>query len=158
MVWIGAIADEVVAILSTFGEIFGLSDAIIGLTIFAIGNSLADLVANVTIAQFSPNMAYAACFGGPMLNLLLGVGAGGSYSILWARSHKPVVLDFSPTLWVSAVGLVLVLATTAVVVPLNAYRIDRRWALCLLVAYATLMTVNVVVEIRSERRGGKGDV
>jgi sodium/potassium/calcium exchanger 6 len=32
MVWIGAIADEVVAILSTFGEIFGLSDAIIGLT------------------------------------------------------------------------------------------------------------------------------
>lgn len=32
MVWIGAIADEVVAVLSMFGEIFGLSDAIIGLT------------------------------------------------------------------------------------------------------------------------------
>ncbi|BEI85575.1 hypothetical protein CcaverHIS002_0509760 [Cutaneotrichosporon cavernicola] len=157
MVWIGTIADEVVSVLMTFGEIFGLSDAIIGLTIFAIGNSLADLVANVTIAQFSPNMAYAACFGGPMLNLLLGVGAGGSYSILWSRSHTPVMLDFSPTLWVSAVGLVIVLATTAVVVPLNKYRIDKRWALCLLIAYATLMTVNVVVEIRSERRGGKGD-
>ncbi|GMK54472.1 hypothetical protein CspeluHIS016_0110580 [Cutaneotrichosporon spelunceum] len=152
MVWIGTIADEVVSILMTFGEIFGLSDAIIGLTIFAIGNSLADLVANVTIAQFSPNMAYAACFGGPMLNLLLGVGAGGSYSILWSRSHAPVRLDFSPTLWVSSVGLIIVLATTAVVVPLNKYRIDKRWAFCLLIAYATLMTVNVVVEVRYERR------
>ena len=55
------------------GEILGLSDAIIGLTsefgewqadlsVFAVGNSLADLVANVTVAQFAPAMAYAACF------------------------------------------------------------------------------------------------
>jgi len=34
----------------TLGEIFGLSDAIIGLTIFAVGNSLADLVANMSVA------------------------------------------------------------------------------------------------------------
>lgn len=34
--------------------------------VFAVGNSLADLVANVTIAQFAPNMAYAACFVGPL--------------------------------------------------------------------------------------------
>ena len=33
-----------------FGFIFGLSDAIIGLTIFAMGNSLADLVANMSVA------------------------------------------------------------------------------------------------------------
>lgn len=45
-----AIADEVVNVLQTFGFIFGLSDAIIGLTIFAVGNSLADLVANMTVA------------------------------------------------------------------------------------------------------------
>ena len=34
----------------TFGLIFGLSDAIIGITIFAMGNSLADLVANMSVA------------------------------------------------------------------------------------------------------------
>lgn len=33
-----------------FGFIFGLSDALIGLTIFAVGNSLADLVANMSVA------------------------------------------------------------------------------------------------------------
>lgn len=32
MIWIASIADEVVAVLQTVGEIFGLSDAIIGLT------------------------------------------------------------------------------------------------------------------------------
>jgi sodium/potassium/calcium exchanger 6 len=37
-------------IFQTFGFIFGLSDAIIGLTIFAVGNSLADLVANMSVA------------------------------------------------------------------------------------------------------------
>ena len=70
IVWIMAIADEVVNVLQvqsvsenkqsqkltvcsfqkTFGFIFGLSDAIIGLTIFAMGNSLADLVANMSVA------------------------------------------------------------------------------------------------------------
>jgi hypothetical protein len=50
VVWIMAIADEVVNVLQTFGLIFGLSDAIIGLTIFAVGNSLADLVANMSVA------------------------------------------------------------------------------------------------------------
>ncbi|EJT46712.1 hypothetical protein A1Q1_04677 [Trichosporon asahii var. asahii CBS 2479] len=148
-VWIASIADEVVAVLRTFGEIFGLSDAIIGLTIFAVGNSLADLVANVTIAQFAPNMAYAACFGGPMLNLLLGVGGSGSYWILRSREHSPVRIHFSPTLWVSGVGLIAILVTTAVVVPLNKYRIDKKWAAVLLVAYASLMTLNVIVEIKT---------
>ncbi|WWC92150.1 uncharacterized protein L201_007104 [Kwoniella dendrophila CBS 6074] len=151
MVWIAAIADEVVDVLGTVGEILGLSDAIIGLTIFAVGNSLADLVANVTVAQFAPAMAYAACFGGPMLNLLLGVGGSGTYHILFTPQHKPVTVHFSPTLWVSAAGLILILITTAIVVPLNNYLIDRRWAICLIIAYITLMIVNVAVEIKTGR-------
>ncbi|WVW80996.1 hypothetical protein I302_102987 [Kwoniella bestiolae CBS 10118] len=153
MVWIAAIADEVVGVLNTVGEILGLSDAIIGLTIFAVGNSLADLVANVTVAQFAPAMAYAACFGGPMLNLLLGVGGSGTYHILFnsGSTRQPVTIHFSPTLWVSAGGLILILMTTAIVVPLNNYLIDRRWATCLIVAYVVLMCVNVGVEIKTGR-------
>lgn len=90
-----------------------------------------------------------------MLNLLLGVGGSGTYSILASSVHTPITLDFSPTLWVSAIGLVLILVATAIVVPLNAYRIDKRWAACLLAAYATLMTINVVVEIHYESGKGK---
>ncbi|RUS25926.1 Sodium/calcium exchanger protein-domain-containing protein [Jimgerdemannia flammicorona] len=82
--WIYIIANEVVGVLqvlrtidfATFficsliraiGHIVGLSEAILGLTVFAMGNSLGDFVANVTIAKMgSPMMAISACFGGPI--------------------------------------------------------------------------------------------
>jgi len=87
-----------------------------------------------------------------MLNLLLGVGGSGSYSILMSPTKAPVTIDFSPTLWVSGTGLLLILAGTAVIVPINSFFIDRRWAICLLIGYAAIMTTNVIVEVRSERR------
>jgi sodium/potassium/calcium exchanger 6 len=62
VMWIMTIVDEVVSILQTIGLICGLSDAILGLTVFAMGNSLGDLVANVTIARMGhPVMAVSLC-------------------------------------------------------------------------------------------------
>lgn len=146
MIWIAVIADEVVEVLKTFGHILGLSNALIGLTIFAVGNSLADLIANLTIASFAPSMSYAACFGGPMLNLLLGVGGAGTTTIL--KTGQPYVVHFSPTLWVSAIGLVTLLAITLIFVPLNGFYISRRWACFLIVYYSVLTILNVLVETR----------
>jgi sodium/potassium/calcium exchanger 6 len=85
-----------------------------------------------------------------MLNLLLGVGGSGTYHLLF-HPHEPVNLHFSPTLWVSATGLIIILLTTALVVPMNGYLIDRRWATCLMVAYGGLMIANIVVEIKTGR-------
>ncbi|KII89956.1 hypothetical protein PLICRDRAFT_40138 [Plicaturopsis crispa FD-325 SS-3] len=147
IVWIMAIADEVVNVLQTFGFIFGLSDAIIGLTIFAVGNSLADLVANMSVAVFAPIMGFSACFGGPMLNILLGVGISGSYII--QQTTEPYNLRFSSTLVVSTVGLLALLLTTLVFVPLNGYFLTRRWGIFLIASYVVLMSVNVIVEVRS---------
>ncbi|KAJ7066913.1 Sodium/calcium exchanger protein-domain-containing protein [Mycena amicta] len=147
IVWIMAIADEVVKVLQTFGFIFGLSDAIIGLTIFAIGNSLADLVANMTVALFSPIMGFSACFGGPMLNILLGVGISGLY--ITEQTSKPYELHFGKTLIVSNIGLLVLLAATLIVVPLNGYHLTRTWGMILIASYLTILAINVVVEIRS---------
>ena len=66
-------------------------------------------------------------------------------------SQSPVTLHFSPTLWVSASGLVLVVVATAIFVPLNGYLIDRRWAVSLIIAYCVLMSANVLVEIKTGR-------
>ncbi|KAI0749599.1 Sodium/calcium exchanger protein-domain-containing protein [Daedaleopsis nitida] len=123
VVWIMAIADEVVKVLQTFGFIFGLSDAIIGITIFAIGNSLADLVANMSVAVFAPIMGFSACFGGPMLNILLGVGISGS--IIVRETGVPYPLHFSPSLVVTGGGLLVLLVATLVFVPLNGYFLPR---------------------------------
>ncbi|KAH6909008.1 Sodium/calcium exchanger protein-domain-containing protein [Coprinopsis sp. MPI-PUGE-AT-0042] len=145
--WIMAIADEVVNVLQTFGIIFGLSDAIIGLTIFAVGNSLADLVANMSVAVFAPIMGFSACFGGPMLNILLGVGGAGTY--IMRQSNKSYPLALSPTLLVSSVGLLILLVGTLIYVPLNDYYLSRRWGVLLICSYLVIMTTNVIVEIRT---------
>ncbi|EJD49654.1 hypothetical protein AURDEDRAFT_122089 [Auricularia subglabra TFB-10046 SS5] len=148
VVWIMAIADEVVAVLQTFGHIFGLSDAIIGLTIFAVGNSMGDFVADLSVASFAPLMAFAACFGGPMLNILLGVGLSGTYVIGRQDGGGPYHLDFSTTLLVSTVGLLLLLIGTMVFVPLNGYKLTRRWGVFLIACYLAIMTTNIVVEVK----------
>ncbi|GJJ08558.1 hypothetical protein Clacol_002776 [Clathrus columnatus] len=75
--------------------------SLLGLTIFAIGNSLADLVANISIAAFAPIMGFSACFGGPMLNILLGIGISGSV-VIQETGHN-YNLHFSTTLLVSPI-------------------------------------------------------
>ncbi|GAA5901152.1 hypothetical protein JCM8208_002290 [Rhodotorula glutinis] len=152
MVWILMIVNEVVGVLQTLGHIFGISDAILGLTIFAMGNSLGDLVANATVARMGyPAMAIAACFGGPMLNILLGVGLSGTYMILFDPSHRgqQLYIEMNTTLLVSGVGLFAILVGTLIVVPLNSYRMSKRVGATLILAYLVVLTTNVCVEIFS---------
>ncbi|CEQ41917.1 SPOSA6832_03684, partial [Sporobolomyces salmonicolor] len=148
MVWILMIVNEVVGVLQTFGHIFGISDAILGLTIFAMGNSLGDLVANATVARMGyPSMAIAACFGGPMLNILLGVGLSGTYLIALSPTHEPIHVDMGRTLLVSCVGLFAILLGSLVVIPLNGYRMSKGVGAALIAAYNIVLFINVAVEI-----------
>ncbi|OBT61594.1 hypothetical protein VE03_08921 [Pseudogymnoascus sp. 23342-1-I1] len=137
--WISTIANEVVGVLKAFGVIVGISDAILGLTIFAVGNSLGDLVADITVARLGyPVMALSACFGGPMLNILLGIGGSGLYMTLTEAhnkhekhpgrpmKYKPYEIDISPTLLISAVSLLITLVALLVLVPLNKWMMTRK--------------------------------
>lgn len=142
-----------------------MSDAMIGLTIFAVGNSLADWVANTSVAvriynplipppsltriyaiqqSINPIMGFSACFGSPMINILLGVGISGTYVI--HQQKAPYELHFTNTLFVSTLGLLALLATTLVFVPMNDYFLPRRWGWFLIGSYVVIMSVNVWVE------------
>ena len=158
--WISTIANEVVGVLKAFGVILGISDAILGLTIFAVGNSLGDLVADVTVAKLGyPVMALSACLGGPMLNILLGIGLSGLFvTIRHGRKHhakhphqpmeyQPFEIEVSTTLMVSGVTLLITLIGLLVVVPLNGWRMDRKvgWGLIALWSLSTIG--NVVLEV-----------
>ncbi|GAA5974227.1 hypothetical protein JCM11641_003338 [Rhodosporidiobolus odoratus] len=152
MVWILMIVNEVVGVLLTLGHIFGISDAILGLTIFAMGNSLGDLVANATVARMGyPSMAIAACFGGPMLNILLGVGLSGTYLIIFnspaEAPHQPLHIDMGLTLLVSGFGLFAILVATLIAVPLNGFRMSKPVGAALIAAYTVVLGINVAVEI-----------
>lgn len=90
-------------------------------------------------------MGFSACFGGPMLNILLGVGVSGSYVI--SQTAEPYEIDVSNTLYVSSFGLLFLLAATLVFVPLNDYYLTRRWGILLIATYTMIMIVNIVVEL-----------
>jgi len=142
--WISTIAGQVVGALKALAVILNMSHAIMGLTIFAVGNSLGDLVADVTVARLGyPVMALSACFGGPMLNILLGIGLSGSYILLRGANHraekhpdedfkfKSYHIDVSNTLIVSGATLLVTLVGLLVFVPMNKWVMSRRlgWAL-----------------------------
>jgi solute carrier family 24 (sodium/potassium/calcium exchanger), member 6 len=158
--WISTIAGEVVGVLKAIGVILNIGDAILGLTIFAVGNSLGDLVADITVAKLGyPVMALSACFGGPMLNILLGIGLSGMYMTITGaqeRHHKnpdkkikfkPYVVEVDRTLMVSGVALLVTLVGLLIVVPLRKWRMDRivGWGLILLWLVATIGNVGLEI-------------
>ncbi len=112
-----------------------LSDAIIGLTIFAVGNSLADLVANMSVAVSvhypGPfrKMIYIHCLGLCSHHGLLGMFWGADVEHPPWRRHLRDVHNvpyvgtlratFGTTLFVCTIGLITLLVTTLIVVPLK---------------------------------------
>jgi len=158
--WISTIANEVVGVLKTLGVILNISDAILGLTIFAVGNSCGDLVANITIAKLGwPVMALSACFGGPMLNILLGIGLSCMYLILSGASEridkhpekkykiKPYYIDVSKTLMISGASLLVTLLALLILVPLRKWRMDRFVGWILIILWLVSTAANVGVEM-----------
>lgn len=158
--WISTIANEVVGVLKAFGVVLDISDAILGLTIFAVGNSLGDLVADITVARLGyPVMALSACFGGPMLNILLGVGISGLYMTIKEANHKheehpgkrikykPYEVEVSGTLLISAVTLLITLLGLLIAVPWNRWIMSKRigWGLIGLWVISTI--INLAAEV-----------
>jgi sodium/potassium/calcium exchanger 6 len=161
--WIATIATEVVSLLKTIGVILNISDSLLGLTIFAVGNSLGDLVADITVARLGyPVMALSACFGGPMLNILLGIGLGGMYMTLHKgnQRHNAAVQDvgavqvsyeivISKVLVISGATLLVILVGLLIVVPMNNWRMDRRIGWGLIVVWCVSTLGNVIAEVFS---------
>ena len=160
MTWISNIANEVVGVLKALGVILRISDAILGLTVFAVGNSLGDLVADITVAKLGyPVMALSACFGGPMLNILIGIGASGLIMTLrggnkYSERHpgrpvkyKPYVISINPSLVISGITLLVTLLGLLIVVPMNKWIMGRRVGWGLIALWVASTVSNVVVEI-----------
>lgn len=148
VLWVAQIATEVVAILKALGIILNLSEAILGLTVFAIGNSLGDLVSNVTIARMGfPRMALAACFGGPLLNILVGVGVS-CLVVLVRPEHRTTgyIVEISPNILVSGLTALLVLLFLFFAVRLNHWNIARWMGLTTICMWILATAVNIIFE------------
>ncbi|KAF6278520.1 solute carrier family 8 member B1 [Rhinolophus ferrumequinum] len=144
--WINAAATEVVNILRSLGVVFQLSNTVLGLTLLAWGNSIGDVFSDFTLArQGYPRMAFSACFGGIIFNILVGVGLGCLLQL--SRGHVEVKLEPDGLLvWVLAGALGLSLVCSLVSVPLQCFQLNKVYGFCLLLFYANFLVVALLTE------------
>ncbi|XP_050370456.1 cation/calcium exchanger 2 [Argentina anserina] len=144
--WSYITAQELVALLVSIGYILGISPSILGLTILAWGNSLGDLITNLTMAlnggPEGAQIAFSACYAGPIFNTLFGLGlslVGSS----WSKYPSAVVIQGDPylleTLGLLAGGLLWAL----VVLPRRGMTLDGVLGGGLLVMYIISMSLRL---------------
>ncbi|KAJ3160898.1 hypothetical protein HDU86_008260 [Geranomyces michiganensis] len=137
--WIYIVASEAVAVLTALASVLGISSTIMGMTLFAFGNSVGDLMTNISIAQLGyPAMAVGACFGSPMLNLVLGIGVTSTY--LTTSRGVPYTIDQSLTpVYACGGSLIAGLTAALVYIPLHNFKASAAFGVSAVGAYIVLM-------------------
>jgi hypothetical protein len=73
--WLLTIANELVGVVLAFGKVLGIPEIVMGLGFLAVGNSINDFAASVSIAREGyAQMAIAGAYAGPMFNIIAGIG------------------------------------------------------------------------------------
>lgn len=94
-----------------------------------------------------------------MLNILLGIGLGGTYMTIKTAKHQhkkhPELplhygsyhIDVTGTLFISAITVLVTLITLLILVPANKWMMTRRIGLTLITLWSVGTVANVVVEV-----------
>lgn len=145
VIWIYTIANEIVNLLTAFGVILNISNTILGLTFLAWGNSLSDYVADVVSArQGYPNMGISACFGGPLFNILLGVGIPFTVKCIKLKGGFTIKTSLLQDVLALFMGISLV--STLIFIPLNKFNFTRRYGFYLIGLYAIALIFCILIE------------
>ncbi|KAG7400795.1 sodium/calcium exchanger protein [Phytophthora boehmeriae] len=144
--WIYAVATELMALLVAVGYITRASNSLLGLTVLAWGNSVGDLITDVSVARAGfPQMAIAGCFGGPVFNVLLGLGLPMLYACIRGRSED-LALDIHA--WISLAFLFVSLTSSLLVFQRHKYRCPPWYGKLLMIYYFIYSLLNLAVAFR----------
>lgn len=150
IIWIYTLANEIVSLLKTFGIIFNINDAILGLTLLAWGNSLGDWISDTVMArQGFARMGFSACFGGPFFNLSIGFGGAMMISQIVAGDSIRYGLNMNGPSLVLISFLMLSLCFSLIfVVFILRFKVQRVYGLCLLILYVTFVLTAVLAAVK----------
>ena len=83
IIWIDLTANTLVAALSLAGDRMGIPREFLGLTVLAWGNSVGDCITDNALARQGRGlMALSGCYGGPLFNVLVGLGVAVLLNII----------------------------------------------------------------------------
>ncbi|MBA0716122.1 hypothetical protein Golax_014983 [Gossypium laxum] len=127
VIWSCITTQELVGLLISLGYILGISHTILGLTALAWGNSVGDLITNLTMAlnggPQGAQVALSGCYAGPIFNTLFGLGLS-LVSSTWCRYLSPVKIPKDPYLLEPLGFLTATLIWTLLVLPMKDMRLD----------------------------------
>ncbi|XP_034934696.1 mitochondrial sodium/calcium exchanger protein-like [Chelonus insularis] len=145
VVWV--VAREVMAVLGSIGIVSGISSAMLGVTLLAWGNSVGDLISNVAIARRGfARMGYAACFGGPMFNTLMGLGLSWTHSASKHSDYRVRIInsDMIP----GCIAFLLCSLTTSVIyLNITGFIARKSYGFLLFSIYFVFITMCILSEI-----------
>ncbi|KAE8721374.1 Cation/calcium exchanger 2 [Hibiscus syriacus] len=147
VVWSYIIAQELVALLISTGYILGISQSILGFTVLAWGNSLGDLVTNLSMAlnggPEGVQVAISGCYAGPIFNTLFGLGVS-LIGAAWHGYPTPVQIPKDPHLLQTMGFLVAALVWALLVLPMRDMKLDGVLGGGLFFIYFTSMSLRLI--------------
>ena len=75
IIWIWFIANILIDLLTTIANLMNIPDSFLGMTILAYGNSIPDLILNLSFVRLGyGQMALSGTIAGPLFSILIGLG------------------------------------------------------------------------------------
>eukprot|EP00270_Netrium_digitus_P022283 TRINITY_DN9927_c0_g2_i1.p1 TRINITY_DN9927_c0_g2~~TRINITY_DN9927_c0_g2_i1.p1 ORF type:complete len:158 (+),score=33.42 TRINITY_DN9927_c0_g2_i1:1-474(+) len=144
--WFYVLASELVALLASAGVILDIDSSIISATVLAWGNSIGDVVANLTLALSGRpqrmQIAWSACFGTPLFSILVGLGLSIFLSA-WHTYPDPFIFSVDPMITFTMAFLVLALILSLVSLPLSGMRPRTHYIILLILLYVIFIAVRL---------------
>lgn len=155
--WTYIIAEELVSLLVSLGNIIGVSPSILGVTVLAWGNSVGDLIANVAMALHGgpdgAQIAISGCYAGPVFNTLVGLGMSLVFAS-WSEYPTSYVIPVDSSLYETIGFLMCGLLWALVILPRKDMRPDRYLGGGLLAIYFCFMFIKIAGGLGLLKPGG----